>query len=155
MAKSDLQIDEVDRKIIAVLSENAQMSYAEVARKVYVSAGTVHVRMRKLIDLGIVQGAYLKINYTALGYDVKAFLGVYLEKGALYDEVLEALEAIDEITNIDYTTGNYAMFIKMRCRDTQHLREVLHDKIQKVSGISRTETIISLNEDVSRNIDLF
>jgi len=155
MSKDNLNIDEVDRKIISVLLENAQMSYAEVARKVYVSAGTVHVRMKKLQDLGVIQGAHLKINYTALGYDVKAFLGVYLEKGALYDDVLSELQEIDEITNIDYTTGNYAMFIKILCRDTQHLRQVLHDKIQKVEGIARTETIISLNEDVNRNIDVF
>ena len=107
MAKENANIDEVDRKIIAVLLDNAQMPYAEVARKVYVSAGTVHVRMRKLIDLGVVRGAQLKMNYTALGYDVKAFLGVYLEKGALYDDVLNALEKIEEITNIDYTTGSF------------------------------------------------
>ena len=82
--------------------------------------------LRRVACHHVVQGAHLKINYAVLGYDVKAFLGVYLEKGALYDEVLEELEAIEEITNIDYTTGNYAMFIKMLCRDTQHLREVLH-----------------------------
>jgi len=145
-------IDDIDRKILALLLEDAQMPYTEVAKKVFVSAGTVHVRMRKLVDLDIVIGSQLKINYTKLGYDVKAFLGVFLEKGALYDDVVNELNEIPEITNIDYTTGNYSMFVKILCRDTKHLREVLHDKVQKVEGISRTETTISLNEDVNRNV---
>jgi Lrp/AsnC family transcriptional regulator for asnA, asnC and gidA len=146
------RIDDIDRKILALLLEDAQMPYTEVAKKVFVSPGTVHVRMRKLVDLGIVVGSQLKINYTKLGYDVKAFLGVFLEKGALYDDVVDELNQIPEITNIDYTTGNYAMFVKILCRDTKHLREVLHDKVQKVEGISRTETTISLNEDINRNV---
>ena len=146
------RIDDIDRKILALLLEDAQMPYTEVAKKVFVSAGTVHVRMRKLVDLEIVIGSQLKINYTKLGYDVKAFLGVFLEKGALYDDVVNELNEIPEITNIDYTTGNYSMFVKILCRDTKHLREVLHDKVQKVEGISRTETTISLNEDVNRNV---
>tara|TARA_B100000767_G_C19600645_1_gene465476 strand:+ start:319 stop:786 length:468 start_codon:yes stop_codon:yes gene_type:complete len=146
------QIDDIDRKILALLLEDAQAPYTEVAKKVFVSPGTVHVRMRKLVDLGIVVGSQLKINYTKLGYDVKAFLGVFLEKGALYDDVVDELNQIPEITNIDYTTGNYAMFVKILCRDTKHLREVLHDKVQKVEGIARTETTISLNEDIDRNV---
>ena len=132
------QIDDIDRKILALLLENAQTPYTEVAKKVFVSPGTVHVRMRKLVDLGIVTGSQLKINYTKLGYDVKAFLGVFLEKGALYDDVVDELNQIPEITNIDYTTGDYSMFVKILCRDTKHLREVLHDKVQMVEGISRT-----------------
>lgn len=146
------RIDDIDRKILALLLEDAQMPYTEVAKKVFVSPGTVHVRMKKLVDLGIVTGSQLKINYTQLGYDVKAFLGVFLEKGALYDDVVDELNQVPEITNIDYTTGNYAMFVKILCRDTKHLREVLHDKVQKVEGIARTETIISLNEDINRNV---
>ena len=86
-------------------------------------------------------------------FDIKAFLGVYLEKGALYGSVLQQLEKIPEIVNVDYTTGNYSMFVKILCRDTNHLREILHDKIQKVNGIERTETIISLNEDLNRSIE--
>jgi Lrp/AsnC family transcriptional regulator for asnA, asnC and gidA len=72
----------------------------------------------------------------------------------MYEEVLGELTNIPEITNIDYTTGNYAMFVTLLCEDTNHLRKVLHEKIQKIEGISRTETIISLNEDVNRNIEV-
>ena len=130
------------------------MPYTEIAKKIFVSSGTVHVRMNKLHDLGIVKGSQLQIDYAKLGYDVKAFLGVYLEKNSLYDKVAEQLRRIPEIIELNYTTGNYSMFIKILCRDTQHLREVLHDKIQKIGGIERTETFISLEESINRPVIL-
>lgn len=148
------ELDETDLKILNELMENAQMPYTEVAKRAFVSGGTVHVRMKKMERLGIVKGAQLMIDYGRLGYDIKAFLGVYLEKSALYDDVVAGLRAIPEIISIDYTTGNYSMFVKILCKDTQHLREVLHDKIQKVGGIERTETIISLEETIHRNVTL-
>lgn len=148
------ELDETDLRILNELMENAQMPYTEVAKRAFVSGGTVHVRMKKMERLGIVKGAQLMIDYGRLGYDIKAFLGVYLEKSALYDDVVAGLRAIPEIVSIDYTTGNYSMFVKILCKDTQHLREVLHDKIQKVGGIERTETIISLEETIHRNVTL-
>lgn len=148
-------LDEIDFKILSVLMKDAQTPYTEVAKRVFVSSGTVHVRMKKLEKIGVITGSQLNINYAALGYDIKAFLGIYLEKSALYDDVIHELKNIPEILNIDYTTGNYSMFVRILCRDTQHLREVLHDKIQKVNGIDRTETIISLDENVSRGLELW
>lgn len=148
-------LDEIDFKILSVLMKDAQTPYTEVAKRVFVSSGTVHVRMKKLEKLGVITGSQLNVNYAALGYDIKAFLGIYLEKSALYDDVIHELKNIPEILNIDYTTGNYSMFVRILCRDTQHLREVLHDKIQKVNGIDRTETIISLDENVSRGLELW
>jgi Lrp/AsnC family transcriptional regulator, regulator for asnA, asnC and gidA len=130
------------------------MPYTEVAKRVFVSGGTVHVRMRKLEDLGIVQGTTLKMDYSKMGYDITAFLGIYLEKSSLYDQVIKKLYNIPEIVKIHYTTGNYNIFIKLHCRDTNHLKDVLHDKIQKVEGIERTETIISLEESLNRHIQL-
>ena len=147
-----LQIDQTDRKILAILMENASMPYTDVAKKVHVSGGTVHVRMKKMEDLGIIKGTQLRIDYAKLGYDITAFLGIYLEKSSFYDEALKGLREIEEVIDVHYTTGNYSMFVKIICKDTQHLRQILHDKIQKVSGIQRTETIISLDESVSRNI---
>jgi Lrp/AsnC family transcriptional regulator for asnA, asnC and gidA len=105
-------------------------------------------------EAGIVEKTTLKVNYAKLGYDITAFLGIFLEKSALYDKVLAKLKSIPEITNIHYTTGNYSMFCKIHCRDTNHLKEVLHDKIQQVDGIERTETMISLEESLDRNLDL-
>ncbi len=153
--KSDknYQVDNVDLQILSILMENANMPYTEVAKKVFVSTGTVHVRMKKMEELGIVKGAQLKIDYARLGYDITAFLGVYLQQSSLYNQAAAGLLSIPEVVSLHYTTGNYSMFVKILCKDTQHLREVLHDKIQKVEGIERTETLISLEETISRNID--
>jgi Lrp/AsnC family transcriptional regulator for asnA, asnC and gidA len=134
--------------------ENSDVPYTEIAKKINVSGGTIHVRMKKMQELGIVKNSTLSINYSKLGYDITAFLGVYLEKSSFYNQTLEELQKIPEVVNVHYTTGNYSMFVKIICRDTQHLREVLHDKIQHVVGIERTETIISLEESINRNIIL-
>jgi Lrp/AsnC family transcriptional regulator for asnA, asnC and gidA len=142
----------VDLKILALLTEDAKMPYTEVAKKVFVSGGTVHVRMRKLEEMGIVQGTTLKMDYSKMGYDITAFLGIYLEKSSLYDQVIKKLYNIPEIVKVHYTTGNYNIFVKMHCRDTNHLKDVLHDKIQKIEGIERTETIISLEQSLNRHI---
>lgn len=147
-------IDNTDLKILDVLVNDAKKPYTEVARQVFVSQGTVHVRMNKMIEAGVVERTTLKIHYDKLGYDITAFIGIYLEKSSLYDKVLEKLKAIPEITSIHYTTGNYSMFAKIHCRDTNHLKEVLHDKMQQVPGIDRTETMISLEESLDRNLRL-
>jgi len=150
----NLEIDNTDMRILALLMDDATLPYTEIAKKVNVSGGTVHVRMKKLQELGIVKGAHLNINYSKLGYDITAFLGIYLEKSSFYDQAVKDLLNIPEVVNVHYTTGNYSMFVKIICRDTKHLREVLHDKIQKVAGIQRTETIISLQESLNRNISI-
>lgn len=143
-------IDQTDLRILQLLCEDAQQPYTEVARRVAVSPGTVHVRMRKLAEQGIVRGATLSLDYTLLGFDVKAFLGIFLQKSALYDSVVDKLKAIPEVLSIDYTTGGYSIFAKLVCRDTEHLREVLHDRLQHIEGIERTETFISLDQSIDR-----
>lgn len=148
------EIDNIDLKILDILLKNAKKPFTEVAKQVFVSGGTVHVRMKKLEDLGIVEGTTLKLDYAKLGYDITAFLGIFLAKSALYDDVINELKQIPEIINVHYTTGNYSMFAKIHCKDTQHLKDVLHDKIQRVEGIVRTETMISLEESINRSINL-
>ena len=148
------EIDKVDLDILNTLTMDAKKPFTEVARKVYVSGGTVHVRMNKMEDAGIVLGSTLDLDYTKLGFGLTAFLGIYLSKSSLYDKVFERLKQIDEIVSIHYTTGNYSMFIKLLCRDTSHLKDILHDKIQKIDDIVRTETIISLEESLSRHVKL-
>ena len=151
MAKNSLDnLDEIDLKILSELLKNAKLPYTEVANRVCVSGGTVHVRMKKMEDLGIVTGSSLRVDFSKLGYDVTAFLGIYLKKSSLYDEVAEALETIPEVLSVHYTTGAYSIFAKIICKDTKHLREVLHDKIQEIEGIERTETFISLDEKFKR-----
>lgn len=148
------EIDNTDRKILDLLLKNAKKPYTEIAKQVFVSGGTVHVRMRKLEEAGIVEGTTLKIDYTKLGYDITAFIGIFLSKSELYDQVIHELKKIKEISSVHYTTGNYSMFAKIHCKDTQHLKSVLHDKIQKVDGITRTDTMISLEESINRNPQL-
>ena len=148
------EIDNTDYKILEILRDDAKKPYTEVAKKVHVSQGTIHVRMSKMEEAGIIDKTTLKINYAKLGFDITAFIGIYLEKSALYEQVLTKLKEIPEITSIHYTTGNYSMFVKIYCRDTNHLKEVLHDKMQQVEGIERTETMISLEESLDRNLKL-
>jgi Lrp/AsnC family transcriptional regulator, regulator for asnA, asnC and gidA len=147
-------IDSTDLRILSLLIENAALPYTEIGKRVFVSGGTVHVRMKKLEQMGIVKGSQLVIDPAKLGWDISAFLGIYLDKSSLYEQVATELERIPEVVNIHYTTGIYSIFIKIVCRDTGHLREILHDKIQKVNGIQRTETFISLEERINRSIPL-
>ncbi|MCE2732390.1 MAG: Lrp/AsnC ligand binding domain-containing protein [Cyclobacteriaceae bacterium] len=148
------EFDKTDLKILEILTQDAKKPYTEVAKKAFVSPGTVHVRMNKMEEAGIIEKTTLRLNYAKLGYDITAFIGIYLEKSALYDQVLNKLKNIPEITSIHYTTGNYSMFVKIHCRDTNHLKEVLHDKMQQVEGIDRTETMISLEESLDRSLNL-
>ena len=151
---SNYEVDKTDLRILEILVKDAKKPFTEVAKQVFVSGGTVHVRMNKLEEAGIVEKTTLKLNYARLGYDITAFIGIFLQRSDLYDSVLEKLKAIREITNIHYTTGNYSMFVRIHCKDTNHLKEVLHDKIQRVEGIERTETMISLEESLDRPLDL-
>jgi len=146
------EIDNVDLKILNILMEDAKIPYTEVAKRVFVSGGTVHVRMKKLEEMGIVTGTTRKMDYSKLGFDVTCFMGIYLLKSSLYDSVVNNLKEIPEIVKVHYTTGNYNIFIKIHCKDTRHLKDVLHDKIQKVEGIERTETFISLEESLNRHL---
>jgi len=147
-------IDNVDLNILNILTKDAKKPYTDVARKVHVSGGTVHVRMNKMEDAGVVLGSTLELDYKRLGYTLTAFLGIFLSKSSLYDQVFEQLILIDEIVTIHYTTGNYSMFLKLICKDTAHLKDILHDRLQKIDGIVRTETIISLEESLSRHVKL-
>ncbi len=148
------EIDNTDLQILNILMENAFTPYTDIGKKLFISAGTVHVRMNKMEKLGIVKNPQLQINLSKLGMDVTAFIGVYLIRSDMYDKVVTQLKKIDEVVSCNYTTGNYSLFLKIICRDTQHLREVLHDKLQKIEGISRTETLISLEESFNRQVKI-
>lgn len=148
-----LRLDQLDHQILAKLVEDGKTPYTDIAKQLFVSSGTIHVRMKKMEELGIVKGSSLTLDYHKLGYDVTAFLGVFLEKSSLYEEVTAHLQDIPEIVSVNYTTGAYGMLCKIVCKDTNHLRLVLQDKIQKVPGIQRTETFISLEERINRSVN--
>lgn len=147
-----LNLDNLDYQIIQKMMENAGISYADLGKQLFVSAGTIHVRIKKLEEIGVVKGTRLSVDVKQLGYDVIAFIGIYLEKSSLYDSVAKELEKIPEIVRLNYTTGNYSMFAEVVCKDISQLRYILHDTLQKIKGIERTETIISLEESFSRNV---
>ncbi len=151
---SRLNLDKLDFQIIAEMMEDAEISYADLGKKLFVSGGTIHVRIKKMQEMGIVKGTRLSVDMKALGYDITAFVGVYLEKSSLYDAVAKELRKVPEIVRLNYTTGNYSMFIEIVCKDINQLRFVLHDALQKIKGIERTETFISLEESFNRNVQV-
>lgn len=153
-ASNHYQFDKLDKQIIEALMENALIPYSELAKKLLVSNGTIHVRMRKLEEAGAVGKAQLNINPSKIGYDITAFLGIFLDKGSDYHESVIKMRRISEITELHYTTGTYSMFAKVVCKDTEHLRQVLNEKIQTIKGVSRTETFISLEESIRRQVKL-
>ena len=144
--KTNYHIDNIDLKILSILSKNAKMPYTEVAKKVLVSGGTVHVRMKKLENMGVVKGTRLQIDYAKLGYKMKLFMGIYLEKSYLYRDAVRALKLIPEVIELHAITGKYTIFAKILCKDAVHLRKVLDTRIHKVKGITRTESFLSIEE---------
>ncbi len=149
---SDGHIDKLDRSILNILMEDARTPYLEIARGCNVSGATVHLRIQKLEKMGIIRGSRLMIDPSKLGVGICAFLGIYLDRGSHFHDVVEQLKAVEEIVECHYTTGIYSMFAKIYCRDTTHLREVLNDKIQAISAVERTETLISLEATFERQI---
>ncbi len=148
------QIDNTDLQILSILMEDAQTPYTEIANRLIISGGTVHVRMKKLIRLGVVRGSHLEVNPELLGYDVCAFVGMFLEKGSFYNELVEKLKGIPAVTEVHYTTGVYSIFMKIVCRNTRELRNILNEQIQPLPGVQRTETFISLEESIIRQLQI-
>lgn len=149
-----LEIDATDLRILNALMADAKLPFTKVAEQIPVSDGTVHVRMRKLEKMGVLKGTTLVVDYAKLGYDLSAFVGVFLEKGTDYQQVIENLNQVPEIVEAHYTTGGYSIFIKIICRNTNHLLEVLNNQIQALSGVQRTETFISLENKILRPLKL-
>jgi Lrp/AsnC family transcriptional regulator for asnA, asnC and gidA len=149
-----VELDVLDRKILTILMEDAVVPYTEIAKQLDVSAGTIHVRMKKLLEQGVVKGSQLIIDPVVIGYDICAFIGIFLDKGSAYSDVRKQMMNIQEIVDLQYTTGVYSIFAKVLCRDTNHLREVLNEKIQPIQGIQRTETFIALEQGFARQINI-
>lgn len=150
----NFQIDKTDISILSLLSKDAFMPYTEIAKRLLVSGGTIHVRMRRMEKAGIVKGTTVVVDHARLGFDLTAFIGVYLQKGSIYHKVIGKLKQVREVVEAHYTTGTYSVFLKVICRNTEHLRKVLNDEIQVIEGIERTDTILSLEESIIRPIDL-
>ncbi len=146
------QIDNLDREILSALTENSRIAYAELAKKFEVSPGTIHVRVEKMRQAGIIMGTSITINPKQLGYDVCCFIGIILKSARDYPVVLEKLKVLNEIVEVYYTTGHYSIFTKVMCRSIDALQHVLINKIQTIDEIQSTETLISLENPVLRSI---
>jgi Lrp/AsnC family transcriptional regulator for asnA, asnC and gidA len=151
---NDYRIDNLDRQIIALLVEDANRPYTDIAQALIVSHGTIHVRMKKLREMGVVTGSHLAVDARKLGWDITAFVGVILEKAIDSFDTVETMKTIPEIVEVYYVTGEYSLLVKVACRNSAHLLEVLKGKIQAINGVGRTETFILLEEAIRRSVQI-
>jgi Lrp/AsnC family transcriptional regulator, regulator for asnA, asnC and gidA len=149
-----LQIDATDRKILSFLIKNARTPFLEIARACGISGAAIHQRYNKLEELGIISGSKFMIKPKAVGYDICAFVGVYLEKAHIYKNVIKDIDKIPEVTECHFTTGTWALLLKIYCTDNQHLMNVLVNTIQNIPGVARTETFISLDQTIDREFSI-
>ena len=148
----NLLIDNLDRKILDIITKNARIPYLEVARECGVSGAAIHQRVQRLIRIGVIKGSEFKVDPVMVGFRTCAYIGVFLDHPGHYRDVIARFKEIPEIIECHYTTGNYSLFIKVYTNDNDHLRRILTDKIQTIPGIIRTETLISLEESINRQI---
>lgn len=149
-----VELDGIDKIILNSLMEDAKTPVAKIAKEVGISSTAIHQRIKKLETSNLIDSTKTYINPKKLGYNTISFIGIYLDKSSNYKEVISALKKIHEVVESYYTTGNYAIFIKVYCRDNEHLMQILNHKIQEISGIIRTETFISLEQSIQRQIKL-
>lgn len=151
---SNTNLDELDLQILELLIKDCRTPYLEIARICHVSGGTIHVRMKKMEDLGIIRGSRIVLNLPKLGYDVCCFVGIYVDKPSSFAKVFDEMSKIKEVIELHLTTGDYSMFAKIVCSNISDLQDVLLNKINNIDGISRTDTFVSLSQPIDRNISL-
>lgn len=149
-----VKIDGIDKKILRYLMEDARRPILEIARNIGISGAAIHQRLRKLEKSGLIAGSKFVINPKILGYTTMAYIGIFLDKAMSNPIAVKALEKIPEVLECHYTTGNWSILIKVLCKDNEHLMYVLNKNIQQIEGVSRTETFISLNQQIDRQISI-
>lgn len=148
---SGYHLDAVDKQIIYMLMDNAKTSLAQISTQVGISTTAVHQRIKKLEQAEVIENSVSFLNPRKIGYKVVSYIGVFLDQPSYYPECVKALQKINEVVEAHYTTGNYTVFLKVLCRDNDHLMEILN-KLQKLEGVTRTETFISLEQSISRQL---
>lgn len=146
------KIDKLDKKILNILSKNARIPFKDVAAECGVSRAAIHQRVQHLIDAEVIMGSGFDVNPKSLGYTTCAYVGISLEKGSMYKEVVERLQLIPEIVECHFTTGPYTMLVKLYARDNEQLMSLLNQQLQHIPGVASTETLISLEQSVKREI---
>lgn len=154
MSKTQFSLDGIDKTILRTLMQDARISLTALGREVGISSTAIHQRLKKMESSGLIDGSKMIINPKVLGYKTIAFVGVFLENSSFYKEAIKRLADIPEVIESHYTTGNYSILLKIQCLDNEHLMRVLNHQIQKIKGIARTETFISLEQQISRQIQL-
>lgn len=154
VTNQNIEIDGIDKEILRALMQDARTPILEIARGVGISGAAIHQRLRKLEKSGLISGSKFTINPKVLGYTTMAFIGIYLDKAISNPEAVKQLKKIPEVLECHYTTGNWSIFIKILCRDNEHLMHLLNKEIQSIEGVSRTETFISLNQQIDRQIPI-
>ncbi len=148
------EIDALDQKILKLITKNARIPFLEVARECGVSGAAIHQRVQRLFNIGVVEGSEFVVSPQKLGYNTCAYMGIYLDKAKYHTTVAEALRKIPEIVECHYTTGQYAIFIKIQTKNNIHLKQIIDTELQEIEGISRTETFISLEMDFKRQVPI-
>jgi Lrp/AsnC family transcriptional regulator for asnA, asnC and gidA len=148
----NIHIDDLDKKILDIITKNARIPYLEVARECNVSGAAIHQRVQRLIKIGVIKGSEFKVDPALVGFKTCAYIGVYLDHPGHYRDIIKKFKDIPEIIECHYTTGNYSLFLKVYTRDNEHLRDILTDKIQNIPNVIHTETLISLEKSINRQI---
>ena len=151
---NNIIIDGIDKKILRALMEDARTPILEIARQVGISGAAIHQRLRKLEKSKLIAGSKFVINPKVLGYTTMAFVGIYLDKAISNPQAVKQLQKIPEVIECHYTTGNWSILIKILCKDNSHLMHLLNSQIQSIEGVSRTETFISLDQQIERQIKI-
>lgn len=154
MKEKDFHIDGIDKIILNHLIADARTPILSIAREIGISGAAIHQRLRKLEASGLISGSNFVLNPKVLGYKTLAFVGIFLDAASKYSAAIKRLKEIPEVVESHYTTGNYAIFIKILCRDNEHLMNLLNKEIQSIKGVARTETFISLDQQIDRQINL-
>ena len=148
------KIDNLDKQILEIISQNARIPFKDVAAECGVSRAAIHQRVQRLIDLGVIIGSGYHVNPKSLGYSTCTYVGIKLERGSMYKSVVAELEKIPEIVECHFTTGPYTMLTKLYSTDNEHLMELLNSKIQEILGVTATETLISLEQSIKKEIPI-
>ncbi len=147
-------MDDIDKKILSYLMKNARMPFLEIARECGISGAAIHQRVKKLEEAGVIDGSRFTVKPKALGYQMCAYMGVFLERANVYENVIRDLKNIDEVVECHFITGNFTLLLKIYCRDNAHLMNVLVETIQNIPGIASTQTYISLEQTIERQVSL-
>ncbi len=148
------KIDKIDKQILQIIMHNARTPSKDIAVVCGVSRAAIHQRIQRLIDLKVITGSGYHVSHKALGFTTCTYIGINLERGAMYRDVVPQLEKIPEVVECHYNTGPYTMFIKLYARDNEHLMDLLNNKIQQIHGITGTETLISLDLSIDRELPI-